>query len=70
MDVTSRPLAAEGFTSYRYAGRYGWIMIGAKDDRDARAQARRSPDGAELQRDRLQVWDGNDYRPVVDGESK
>ena len=26
---TERPCAAHGWTSYRYAGRYGHIMIGA-----------------------------------------
>lgn len=37
-----RPCAAAGLTSYRYRGRYGWIMIGAKDDADAMREASRS----------------------------
>jgi hypothetical protein len=39
---SERPLAATGLTSYRYPGRYGWIMIGACDDEDALRQAERS----------------------------
>ena len=27
----NKPLAAHGLISYRYAGNYGWIMIGATD---------------------------------------
>lgn len=37
-----RPCATPGLTSYRYRGRYGWIMIGARDDRDAMREAARS----------------------------
>ena len=37
-----RPCAAPGLWSYRYRGRYGWIMIGARDDADAMREARRS----------------------------
>jgi hypothetical protein len=35
-------MAAPGLISYRYKGRYGWIMIGAKDDAGALREARRS----------------------------
>jgi hypothetical protein len=31
LDIHNKPLAAAGLTSYRYKGRYGWIMIGARD---------------------------------------
>ena len=37
-----RPCAAAGLTSYRYRGRYGWVMIGARDDHDAMREAARS----------------------------
>jgi hypothetical protein len=56
---TDRPLASAGLTSYRYKGRYGWIMIGAKDHTGALSEAVRSmsnPDGAATL-DNLQVWD-------------
>jgi hypothetical protein len=61
MNVTDKPLAAPGLLSYRYRGRYGWIMIGARNDSDALHQAGRSlsygnPDAANLQR-----WDGAQY---------
>lgn len=59
LDLTDRPLAAPGLTSYRCAGRYGWIMIGAKDHAEALQEARRTcPDA--LPQD-LQVWDGTQY---------
>ena len=37
MITTDKPLADHGLTSYRYRGRYGWIMIGARDDDDTPA---------------------------------
>lgn len=56
----NKPLAANGFTSYRYAGRYGWIMIGASDDADALSEAKRSTDDP-IQANRLQRWNGAEY---------
>ena len=32
-------MAAPGLDSYRYWGRYGWVMIGAKDAQDALNEA-------------------------------
>jgi hypothetical protein len=58
-----RPMAAQGLTSYRYKGTYGWIMIGAHDHADALKQAGRSTDAA-LTMDNLQVWTGTAYAPV------
>lgn len=59
-NLTDKPLAAAGLISYRYRGRYGWVMIGARDDADALREARRSVEGA-VTRDRLQRWDGERY---------
>ena len=61
--AAERPLAAKGLTSYRYAGRYGPIMIGAKDNADAIREAGRSTDDA-IDPARLEVWDGQRYVPV------
>lgn len=61
----NRPLAAEGFTSYRARSRYGWIMIGATDREDALKEALRSADGITMAD--LQVWDGAAYRDVETG---
>jgi hypothetical protein len=58
-----RPMAAPGLKSYRYRGRYGWIMIGAKDDRDALREASRST-GERTSREHLETWNGNEYVPV------
>lgn len=55
-----RPCAAAGLTSYRYRGRYGWIMIGAKDDRDAMREAARST--SPVAYEFLDRWYGTEYR--------
>ena len=50
-----RPMAAKPFTSYRYRGTYGSIMIGAHDTAGALSEAQRSTT-APVTRDRLEVW--------------
>ena len=66
MNVTDKPCAAHGLTSYRYRGMWGWVMIGAKDHDDALSEARRSVNRAHVVSiDRLQVWDGKEYVPVT-----
>lgn len=50
-----RPMACQGLNSYRYAGRYGWIIIGAYDNDDAMREAGRSTRD-ELSPEKLQVW--------------
>ncbi|MFC7462051.1 LPD11 domain-containing protein [Hydrogenophaga defluvii] len=62
--VTSKPLAAAGFLSYRYRQPHGFVMIGAKDDDDALKQAGRSIEGAPQLTD-LERWNGTTYSPVV-----
>ena len=62
--TTNKPLAAHGWTSYRYHGRYGWIMIGARDDADALNEARRSTNEP-VTLDKLEVWNGIEYLPVI-----
>jgi len=58
----SKPCAAPGLTSYRYRGRYGWVMIGATDTADALREAARSIDGpATLEH--LERWNGTEYAP-------
>ena len=61
-DLHNRPLAAKGLISYRAKGRYGYIMIGAKDNADALSEAKRSTDNPTD----LEVWDGEKYIPVTD----
>lgn len=58
--VTNKPCAARGLTSYRYAGRYGWIMIGAVDDADAIREAGRSR-SSPIDPAKLQRWNGEQY---------
>jgi len=60
---TDRPLAAPGFVSYRYKGRYGYVMVGASNTEDALRQARRSIDGPALIGN-LDVWDADAGRYV------
>lgn len=54
MNITGKPLADHGLTSYRYRGRYGWIMIGAL------REARRSTDYP-VTLDKLEIWNGSEY---------
>lgn len=61
MNVCDKPLAAHGLQSYRYAGRYGWIMIGATDDLDALREAGRSMTSGTPTIERLQRWNGAEY---------
>lgn len=58
-----KPLADEGLTSYRCKGRYGYIMIGAKDHQDAMFEALRCSDAAK--REDLEIWNGDRYVPAV-----
>lgn len=62
-DLHDRPLAVKGLVSYRYRGRYGWIMIGAKDNADALREAGRSTRD-EPTMNNLEVWNGVRYEPV------
>lgn len=64
--MSSKPLASSGLTSFRYKGRYGWIMIGATSTEDALREARRST-GGPATINNLDIWDGrvNRYVPVV-----
>ena len=60
---TDKPCAAHGLTSYRYKGRYGWIMIGAKDDADALKEAQRSTSD-KVTADNLQIWNKTQYQGI------
>lgn len=61
--MSDKPMAAHGLTSYRYGGRYGWIMIGAKNHSEALTEASRSTDAVDPSK--LQIWDGSEYVDVV-----
>ena len=60
MNLCDKPMASKGLISYRYRGRYGWIMIGAKDDNDALREAQRSTSD-KVTMDNLQIWKGVKY---------
>lgn len=60
--VSDRPCAAAGLVSYRCKGRFGWIMVGARDDADALREARRTRADADWSH--LEVWDGLKYSPI------
>jgi hypothetical protein len=53
---TERPCADAGLTSYRYAGRYVTIMIGATSTQDALNEANRSLTHGGATVDRLEIW--------------
>lgn len=59
--ITDRPLACAPWLSYRYAGDYGWIMIGAMDDAEALREAARSLSHGVPVMEKLQRWNGSRY---------
>jgi hypothetical protein len=59
-----RPMAAQGLRSYRARGRFGVIMIGARDDAEAMREALRSTDKPEG----LERWTGVAFAPVTIAE--
>lgn len=54
-----KPMAAIGLTSYRYKGRYGYIMIGARNTADALNEAKRSTENVVPWV--LEIWNGSEY---------
>jgi hypothetical protein len=56
----NKPMAIKGLKSYRYRGRYGYIMIGASDTQDALREAARSTD-SEITINNLEAWDYSKY---------
>lgn len=64
MNQCDKPMAAAGLISYRYKGRYGWIMIGARNHADALNEAQRSTSD-KVNQDNLQVWNGTQYTEAV-----
>jgi hypothetical protein len=61
LPIHERPVAAKGYTSYRYKGDYGYIMIGAHSIAGALSEAKRSISSPKS-RDKvsvawLDVWD-------------
>jgi hypothetical protein len=63
MEHHNKPMAAKGLLSYRCKGRYGFIMIGAKDDQDAFNEAKRS--SPFVKREDLEKWNGEKYEKVT-----
>lgn len=63
IEYWDRPCAAAGLQSYRYRGRFGYIMIGAMSDADALKEAARST--TDIKIDHLERWDGSKYVAVT-----
>ncbi len=59
-----RPLAAAPWRSYRYAGPYGGIAIGAMDDDEALREAARSLCHGQPDKGLLQRWTGEAWESV------
>lgn len=59
MERHNKPCAAHGLISYRIKGRFGFIMIGAKNHNDAWSEAQRS--SKYLNREDLEIWSGSKY---------
>lgn len=67
-DAHNKPLASPGFDSYRYKGKYGWIMLAAKSTEEALKEAKRSTTG-NVDVSSLQKWD-KDAKEYVDVSPK
>lgn len=66
IEFWNKPCAGPGLVSYRYRGRFGYVMIGARDVSDALREVTRSI-GYEGSIVCLEVWDGSQYvRAVCD----
>lgn len=65
LDTHNKPMAIKGLTSYRYKGRYGFIMIGATDNADALKEAQRSTSD-KVSIDNLEVWNSSQYERVAE----
>ena len=63
LDTHNKPMAIKGLTSYRYKGRYGFVMIGATDNTNALKEAQRSTSD-KVSIDNLEVWNGSQYERV------
>ena len=66
--IYDKPLATKGLISYRYLSYRGrYIMIGAKDNRDALKEANRSLPRKNALLTKLEIWDNESsaYRKVV-----
>lgn len=61
--ICNRPIAINGLSSYRYNGRFGYIMIGATDHADALREAGRSTPTPDMKL--LEIWNGLKYVPVM-----
>lgn len=64
VNFTDKPMASAPWKSYRYKGRYGFIMIGAMNDQEALSEAQRSESEANDIK-RLQRWNGSEYEDCV-----
>ena len=64
MNHWDKPCAISSLISYRYKGRYGWIMIGAKDNADALKEAQRSTSD-KVTAENLQIWNQTQYQGVT-----
>jgi hypothetical protein len=68
MLVHDKPLACDGLHSFRYRGRYGWVMIGARDNADALCEAMRSI-SEKPTIENLQRWNGKEYVKCIQSGS-
>lgn len=67
-ELYEKPLAVKGLVSYRYRGRYGWIMISARDTQEALREAARSSSHP-VHQSNLEVWtEGVGYIPTLPEE--
>ena len=64
MDIHNKPLAVVPFKSYRYKGKYSYIMIGATDIADALNEVKRSIWDKLPCQENLEVWNDDTCKYV------
>ncbi len=60
----NKPLATKGLKSYRYKGRYGYIMIGANSTKEALSKAAKSTSDVDISNLQIYVNFVDRYLPV------
>jgi len=58
----NKPMAAAPWISYRYKGRFSYIMIGAMSTEEALSEANRSLENPNSTVDNLEIYDYNECK--------
>jgi len=57
----NKPYAIKSLISYRYKNNYGFIMVGARNTKDALNEINRSLSTGIAELSKLEIWDNDKY---------